>query len=142
MEVCPKNLMPRPRAASSLTTHDRNAQRFQELRQQLQLLEYFCKGTVLERRMKCGKPGCACHADASKRHGPYWELTYKNQAKTVNLRLSPEAGQIYKAASQQYRQLKSLLSRLERLSRKALASLAKKAQAEHKAQIQSSRDPT
>jgi hypothetical protein len=52
----------------------------------------------LERRMKCRKPGCACHADASKRHGPDWELTYKNQAKTVNLRLSPEAGPIYKAA--------------------------------------------
>jgi hypothetical protein len=96
----------------------------------------------LERRMKCRKPGCACHADASKRHGPDWELTYKNQAKTVNLRLSPEAGPIYKAASQQYRQLKSLLSRLERLSRKALASLAKKAQSEHKTQIQSISDPT
>jgi type II secretory pathway component PulJ len=134
--------MPRPRTGSSLTTLDRNAQRFRELRQQLQLLEYFCKGTVLERRIKCGKPGCACHADASKRHGPYWELTYKNQGKTVNLRLSPEAGPIYKAASQQHRKLKSLLSRLERLSRTALASLAQKAQAEHKAQIRSISDST
>jgi hypothetical protein len=92
--------------------------------------------------MKCGKPGCACHADASKRHGPYWELTYKTQAKTVNLRLSSQAGPIYKAASQQHRKLKSLLNRLERLSRTALASLAKTAQAKHKAQIQSIRNST
>jgi hypothetical protein len=132
--------MPQPPKALSLTTHDRNSQRFRELRQQLQLLEYFCKGTVLERRMKCGKPGCACHADASKRHGPYWELTYKDQAKTLNLRLSPEAGPIYKTASQQHRRLKSLLSRLERLSRTALASLAKKA--ERKAKTQSTKDST
>ncbi len=89
--------------------------------------EQLRKGTVLERRMKCGKPGCACHTDRSKRHGPYWEWTYKANGKTVNVRLSPHAGPIYKAASQQYRKLKSLLTRLQRLSRTTLASAAKKA---------------
>jgi hypothetical protein len=126
----PEKSASRPRKASSLTTHDRYAIQFQELKQQLQLLDYFCKGTVLKRMMKCGQPGCACHADASKRHGPYWELTYKERAKTVNLRLSPAAGPVYQAASAHYRKLKSLLTRLERVSRKALASLAKKAEAE------------
>ena len=58
-------------------------QRFLELRQELQKLEYFCKGTILARRMKCGQPNCACHTDSSKRHGPYWEWTYKAQTKTV-----------------------------------------------------------
>ncbi|MGI8743577.1 MAG: DUF6788 family protein, partial [Bryobacteraceae bacterium] len=72
---------------------------------------------------------------------PYWELTYKEKAKTVNLRLSPEAGAIYKTAAQQHRKLKSLLSRLERLSRTALASLAKKAEADRKAQAQSLSHP-
>ena len=88
-------------------------------------MDYFCKGTVLARRMKCGQPGCACHADQAKRHGPYWEWTYKAKSKTVNVRLTPEAGPIYKAASQQYRELKSLLARLEKDSRTALAALAK-----------------
>jgi len=41
------------------------------------------------------------------------------------VKLTPAAGPTYKAASQQYRKLKSLLSRLERLSRKALAAQAK-----------------
>src|ERR1700733_8394525 len=36
----------------------------------------FCKGTVLKRMMKCGKAQCACASDATKRHGPYFELTY------------------------------------------------------------------
>ena len=92
-------------------------------------LELFCKGTVLARRMKCGQPGCPCHTDPNKRHGPYWEWTYKAAAKTVNVRLSPAAGPLYKAASQQYRKLKSLLNRLEKLSRTALANSARQAEA-------------
>jgi hypothetical protein len=119
--------MPKPRIPSPPTKLDRYTQRFAQLRQELLTLQYFCKGTVLERRMKCGQPGCACHADPSKRHGPYWEWTYKSQAKTINVRLSPATGPIYKRASQQYRKLKSLLGRLERVSRAALGSLAKKA---------------
>jgi hypothetical protein len=104
------------------------AQRFLELTQDLQKLEFFCKGTVLARRMKCGQPACPCHADPAKRHGPYWEWTYKVQAKTVNVRLSPAAGPFYQAASQQYRRLKSLLNRLEKLSRTALTHAAKQAE--------------
>ncbi len=126
--------MPRPSRTSGTSRTpalDRYAQRFLELKQELQNLEYFCKGTVLQRRMKCGQPGCPCHADPSKRHGPYWEWTYKVKSKTVNVRLSAQAGPIFKAASRQHRQLKSLLVRLERLSRTALQALAKKTAALH-----------
>jgi hypothetical protein len=105
------------------------AQRLLEMRPELQRLELFCKGTVLARRMKCGQPRCPCHTDPNKRHGPYWEWTYKAAAKTVNVRLSPAAGPLYKAASQQYRKLKLLLNRLEKLSRMALANSARQADA-------------
>lgn len=117
------------------------AQRFAELRQELQKLEYFCKGTVLARRMQCGQPSCACRTHPAKRHGPYWEWTFKAQAKTVNVRLSPSAGPLYKAASLQHRKLKSLLRRLETLSRMALAALAKEAESDHKA-VRRIRSPT
>ena len=103
-------------------------QRFLELKRELQKLDFFCKGTVLARKMKCGQPACPCHADPAKRHGPYWEWTYKAHTKTINVRLSPAAGPIYQAASQQHRRLKSLLGRLERLSRTALAKAAKHAE--------------
>lgn len=104
---------------------------FAEIKQELQKLEYFCKGTVMARSMKCGQSSCACHTDPAKRHGPYWEWTYKAQAKTVNVRLGPASGPIYKTASQQHRKLKSLLQRLEKLSRAALAKLAKQAESSH-----------
>jgi hypothetical protein len=121
--------MPRPRTPvrsheqSALT--QRHAQRFHELKRGLDSLEYFCKGTVLKRMMKCGKPACACHSDPGKRHGPYFELTYKASGKTVNVKLSPEAAPLYKAAALQYRKLKTLLSRLEKLSKTILRQQAK-----------------
>jgi len=46
--------------------------------------------------MKCGKPQCACASDATKRRGPYVELTYKANGKTVNIKLSPEAAPLYR----------------------------------------------
>jgi hypothetical protein len=107
---------------------ERHAQSFQKLKQGLDQLEYFCKGTVLKRMMKCGKAQCACASDPDKRHGPYFELTYKANGKTVNVKLSPEAAPLYKAASLQYRKLKTLLNRLEKLSRTILRQQAKLAQ--------------
>jgi hypothetical protein len=100
---------------------------FAGLKQQIQQMQYFCKGTVLKRMMKCGQKRCACHKDPTKRHGPYFEWTFKSKGKTVNRRLQPEEAGIYRAATQQYRKLKSLLIRMEALSRKAVTLLAEKA---------------
>ena len=106
---------------------DSYAKRFQELKTELTGIEYFSKGSVLARMVKCGKPRCACRVKPSKRHGPYYEWTYKAQGKTVNVRLTAESAPIFQAAAKQYRQLKSILNRLERISRQALARLAKDA---------------
>jgi len=104
------------------------AQRFHQAQQELQELDYFLKGTVLKRMMKCGHPQCACHRDPTQRHGPYFEWTYKINGKTVNVRLSPQAAPLYLAATKQNRKLKVALARMERLSRTALARLAKQAE--------------
>src|SRR5438552_667436 len=102
----------------------RDVQRFEALKREIVQLDYFCKGTVLKRMMKCGNRQCACHRDPAKRHGPYFECTYKVQNKTVNLKLYPEMTPLYRDAIRQYRKLRLLLGRMERLSRSALAHLA------------------
>jgi hypothetical protein len=118
--------MPSPKPTQSPPL--RNAQqRFREAQRDLQHLDYFLKGTVLKRRMKCGQPSCICHRDPSKRHGPYFEWTYKAKGKTVNVKLSPQAAPLYQAATRQHRKLKTVLARMERSSRAALAYLAKQA---------------
>ena len=121
-----------PRPVARNTPLERHMQRFLELRRDLEQLQYFCKGTVLKRMMKCGKPQCACASDATKRHGPYFEITYKANSKTVNLKLSPEAAPLYRAAAQQYRRLKTLLNRLDKLSKTILRYQAKLAASERK----------
>jgi hypothetical protein len=120
-------IMPKRKAARSSPIRT-SAQRFREVQRELQQLDYFLKGTVLKRMMKCGQAQCACHRDPAKRHGPYFELTYKAKGKTVNVKLSPQAAPLYQAATQQHRKLKAILARMERLSRTALTHLAKQAQ--------------
>src|SRR5229473_2497320 len=107
---------------------ERRAQRFHELKRGLDQVQYFCKGTVLKRMMKCGKAQCACASDPAKRHGPYFEITYKANGKTVNVKLSPEAAPLYRAAALQYRKLKVLLNRLDKLSKTILRHQAKLAE--------------
>src|ERR1035437_2755070 len=118
--------MPSTKAPSAVVLRAQ-AQRFRQARREPLQLDYFLKGTVLKRMMKCGRPQCACHRDPSKRHGPYFEWTYKVNGKTVNVKLTADAAPLYKAATKQQRTLKTVLARLERLSRtaRASASLAK-----------------
>jgi hypothetical protein len=71
---------------------------------------------------------CACRDDPAKRHGPYFEWTYKAKGKTVNVKLTPEAMPVYRAASKEYQKLKLLLNRMERLSQTVLRHQAKMAQ--------------
>lgn len=120
--------MPELPPPSHTAVLDRYQRRFEALKRELQRLQYFSKGTVLKRMMKCGKAQCACRADPTRRHGPYFEWTYKANGKTVNVKLTPDAAPLYKAASQQYRKLKTLLRRLERLSQAALRHQSKLAQ--------------
>src|SRR5216683_6394342 len=112
---------------SRKTQIEADAKRFEELKADLARIEYFSKGTLLARMIKCGKPKCPCGADPKRRHGPYFEWTYKEQGKTVNVRLTAEAAPFFQAASKQYRKLKSTLARLENLSRQAITRLAKEA---------------
>jgi len=39
----------------------------------------------------CGTPGCACHTDPSRRHGPHTYLTFRDAAgKSTSLYVAPE----------------------------------------------------
>ena len=120
--------MSRPRRLPSTAVPDRYAQRFRMLKQEFQQLEYFCKGTLLKRMMKCGKAQCACRQDPAQRHGPYFEWTYKAKGKTVHVKLTRDVMPLFRAAAHQYRKRKSLLDRLEKLSQTVLRHQAKLAQ--------------
>jgi len=48
------------------------------------------RGSISQRRMKCGQPHCPCQRDAKARHGPYYTLTQAVGGKTRSRYVSEE----------------------------------------------------
>jgi hypothetical protein len=72
-------------------------------------------GSIIERRMRCGRSGCGCHGDPPRLHGPYWHWTRKLANKTVGRYLSKDQAQESKRWIENDRRLRELLTRLEQL---------------------------
>lgn len=70
-------------------------------------------GSIAERRTRCGRANCACHADPPRLHGPYWHWTRKVAAKTVGRWLSRDQADDYQAWVDNHRRIRELLARLE-----------------------------
>jgi hypothetical protein len=77
-------------------------------------------GSITERRTRCGRRNCACHADPPRLHGPYHQWTRKIAAKTVGRWLTPDQHRDYQAWIDNDRRLRELLARLEALGAAAL----------------------
>ena len=56
------------------------------------------RGTLVERYIPCGKPGCHCTRPDSKGHGPKYSLTYKIKGKTKTEYVPP--GQVERVREQ------------------------------------------
>jgi len=48
------------------------------------------RGSLYERRMKCGQAACPCQHDPKAAHGPYFTLTQKVSGKTRSRYVTPE----------------------------------------------------
>ena len=79
-------------------------------------------GSITERRTRCGRSNCACHADPPRLHGPYWQWTRKIAARTVCRWLSPDQYRDYASWIDNDRRLREPLTRLEALGAAALAA--------------------
>jgi len=77
-------------------------------------------GSLIERRTRCGRSNCGCHADPPRLHGPYWQWTRKVAARTICRWLSAEQHDDYQAWIANDRRLRELLARLEALGTAAL----------------------
>ena len=77
-------------------------------------------GSITQRRTRCGRRNCACHADPPRLHGPYWQWTRKIAAKTTGRWLSADQHRDYTPWIDNDRRLRELLTRLEALGAAAL----------------------
>ena len=101
-------------AAPKPTARQRRDQ--QRLARQLGEVGFVLPGSIVERHMTCGKPGCRCKADPPVLHGPYIQWTRKVGNKTVTKLLSPEQRDRYQPWFDNARRLRELTAELEALS--------------------------
>lgn len=73
-------------------------------------------GSVVERRSRCGTPGCHCHADPPRLHGPYLSWTRKVNNRTVTRAVPPDQAERYREWNDNARRLRQLVAELERLA--------------------------
>ncbi len=96
------------------TARDRAAQA--KIAADLGSVGFALPGTVLERRIRCGKPGCRCAADPPRLHGPYYQWTRKVNGKTETRLLSAAQMARYASWFENAKRLRILTSELEALS--------------------------
>ena len=73
-------------------------------------------GTLTQRHVRCGKPGCRCDADPPVLHGPYWQWTRKVAGKTVTRLVPDEHLDDYRQWLDNHRRLRALVAELEALT--------------------------
>lgn len=69
-------------------------------------LEPMRRGSLCERRMKCGQGACACQHDPKAAHGPYFLLTQKVEGKTRSRYVSPEQAPVVRRQIESGRQFR------------------------------------
>jgi hypothetical protein len=73
-------------------------------------------GTLADRMTRCGHPGCRCHTDPPRLHGPYHQWTRKKDGKTATRILSEQQLADYQPWFGNHRRLRELITELEALS--------------------------
>jgi len=63
---------------------------YEAAKARLAAIGFTCQGSLVERYTTCNNPNCRC-ADPAQRHGPYYQLSWKQNGKTVS-RLLPGGG--------------------------------------------------
>jgi len=79
---------------------------------------FTCEGSLVERYTTCNNPNCRC-ADPKRRHGPYYQLSWKEAGTTVSRMLSAEDAASYKEWIANRRRLSAVLNEMRDLSRRA-----------------------
>lgn len=104
---------PRPICASLERQHQRIVGK-------LGALGFVLPGSISERNSLCGNPGCVCHRDPTRLHGPYHSWTRTLRGKTLTRNLSDDQVLRYRAWLDDAATLRTLVSDLKRLSLRAI----------------------
>ncbi len=90
-----------------------------KVKARIQKIGFICEGSLVERWMTCGNPECICHKDCNKRHGPYYQLSWKKEGKTITRLLSKEKAYFYQEWINNRREIVAIINKMKLISAKA-----------------------
>jgi hypothetical protein len=111
-------MMRRISRAASARAVEQCRRDYEALKTQLADVGFICEGSLVRLHASCGNPNCRC-TDPKRRHGPYYQLTWKEAGKTVSRRLSADEAQLYQEWIANRRRLESVIKQMQGLSRRA-----------------------
>ena len=94
--------------------------RIAAIQAQLVRLDHIGSGTLHTRTKVCGKPNCRCARDPAKRHGPYYEWSWREGNRGVHLVITRDQAKALGRALRNYRKVKRLLARWEEESARTI----------------------
>jgi hypothetical protein len=95
---------------------DKYQKKYSILKERIDRLGFISTGSVMKVYKTCGNPGCRCHKDKSKRHGPYNIWTRKVNSKTITRTLNNEQAKIARKCIDNMRKLEKILDQMKDLS--------------------------
>ena len=99
-------------------------ERLRAMTGELARLGFMTRGSVVQRRTRCGKPDCACHADPPVLHGPYWQFSRAVGGRTATRWVSEEQASLYREWIANRRRALAIMDQIEELSRQAEHAIA------------------
>ena len=96
---------------------NRYEHQYEILKERINSLGFILQGSITERRIPCGKSGCRCKDDTEKRHGPYYQLSWKENGKTVSVYLNEDKLELCRAWIDNNHKLEEIIGLMRNLSR-------------------------
>ncbi len=100
--------------------------KYQKLKKKIDALDFISTGSIMKVYNTCGRPGCECYKDKSKKHGPYNIWTRKVNAKTVTRTLTKEQARMARQYVANMRKFEKITRQMKDLSAQYIQSFKKK----------------
>ena len=92
---------------------------FEEVKSEIEGIEFVVQGSVNERWKKCGKQACRCFNDPDEWHGPYYQWSWKTKGLTSSVTLTKDQAALCRKWGANNRKLESIIKRLRKISLRA-----------------------
>jgi hypothetical protein len=93
---------------------------YSAVKKQILQIGFIMEGSLSKRYLTCGKPLCRCLSDPTHRHGPYYQLTWKRNGRTVAKFIPESLALQYEEWIRNRQSFSKILIKMHTISKKAI----------------------